>query len=479
MSIRRQTFLLVAIVMTALLTIGGIALLFAVRSTLTAQFDDGLSARAGALQSLARFDGHAIDMDVAGEALPRYQPGSDAEFFIVWSRSPDGWRVVERSESLAGKNMAAGDAGPPSPGYRDRRLPDGRAGRELVIDFLPRTDTEEAEEMPEATGHDRDSVPQSRILVAQSRAELDRALGNITTWIVGVGATLIAACIVATQWAVRRGIAPLDQLSARVGSIGPGSLDQRLEVGSLPRELAPIAARINDLLSRVDQAFARERSFTSAASHELRTPISELRMLLEVGLSRPRTPEQWEKTASDGLAVLQRAQQLTETLLRIARNTPPDSLRESADVAAILREHAARALRLGGHDPGSLVIEAPDSLVAPIDPVVAASIIGNLIENALRHGDFSRERPIRCSVESADPGAIITITNQVANRIASELPDRAAPESQARPGFGVGLIVCKALADSAGAHLSHELDAGQTLRARLIIPLQPAPTFQK
>ena len=92
-----------------------------------------LIARAAALQSLTRFDGTKVEMDFAGEAMPRFaraarQPG-EAEYFVAWVREGSEWRVLERSESL--KN----DAWPPATvpdgpaSIRDVALPGGGAGR--------------------------------------------------------------------------------------------------------------------------------------------------------------------------------------------------------------------------------------------------------------------------------------------------------------------------------------------------------------
>ncbi|CAN5716478.1 hypothetical protein BH11PLA1_BH11PLA1_11270 [soil metagenome] len=480
-SIRARTSMLVAVSSAALLALGGLTLFMVVRAALTRQFDDGLAARVAALQSLARFDGAKVEMDIAGEFMPRYQTGNDAEFFIAWVRGAGGWTVLEQSESLRTGVWPLVADRPPAPGAGDCALPQGLAGRALTIDFVPLVEREgesEREAAPSAAPA-RPPAPPVRLLVAQSRGPLDRTLWTIALSIVGVGIALVLASSAATRWAVRRGTRPLETLSAHVAEIGPDTLDQRLALDRLPAELAPIAGRLNDLLARLDNAFARERRFTSAASHELRTPIAELRMLLEVGLSRARTAARWEQTARDGLGVLDRAQRLTEALLRLSRASagPRYALPDATiDLAAVLREQAARALVASGHDPAHLSIDAAGPLPVRIDPILAASVLGNLIDNALRHGAVTADHPVRCVGTADAQGSSIIISNAAPSLSAADLAHLFEPfwrkdaARDAHGGFGLGLAVSRALAESAGARLTIQLSADKRVQAILWLP---------
>jgi len=480
-SIRGRTSLLVAASIAALLALGGVTLFAVVRTALTRQFDDGLAARAAALQSLTRSDAGSVEIDIAGEVLPRYQPGAEAEFFVAWTRREHGWRELERSESLRG---AAWHDIPPEPGTGDQPLPDGRPGRAVTVEFVPISEHEGADESdarpgalrePAPSPQSPDGAPAVRILAAQSRAPLDRSLWAIGLSTGGVGIALVLASLGASRWAVRRGTRPLESLSARVATLGPDTLDQRLAPDRLPIELAPFAERLNDLLARLGDAFARERRFTSAASHELRTPIAELRMLLEVGLTRARSPGQWEETARDGLGVLDRAQRLTVALLRLSRATAPiDEHRDApADLAAILRRQAARAPELGGHDPALLSVSAPATMPARIDPALAAAIIGNLIDNALRHGDVRPDRPVRCVASREGDAASVVIINHAPTLTHADLPMLFEPfwrkdaARGATGGFGLGLAVGRALAESTGSSLEGAIDSENNLSVTL------------
>ena len=484
-SIRHRTAMLVAASVAVLLALGGLTLFAVVRASLTHQFDDGLISRAVALQSLTRFDGRAVEMDIAGEVMPRYQPGAEAECFVAWERRATGWVILERSESLGGGAWSLAGDEPPSPGSTDCVLPDGRAARALVIEFVAMADRERADEADGASGTGGTPLPAPvlRLLVAQARAGLDRTLRTVAVAIGAVGVALVLSSLVATRWAVRRGTAPLEALSARVAALGPETLAQRLDCADLPSELVPVTDRLNNLLARLAEAFARERRFASAASHELRTPIAELRALFEVALVRERDAAHWARAAHEGLAVLERAQRLTEALLRLSRahvgglTCDPEAV---VDLEGVVRQQVARALGAGNHDATRVLIDAVGPLVARIDAASAASIVGNLIDNALVHGEVAADRPVRCRAAREGAWVCVTIINHAPALSDADVVRFFEPfwrkdaARDTRGGFGLGLAVSRALAESVGGSLAARLDASGRVSVVLRVPaVQP------
>src|SRR5262249_15739249 len=127
------------------------------------------------------------------------------------------------------------------------------------------------------------------LMVGMDRSSLDATLRIIGLGLLVAAALVTGGAVVAVRSSIATALAPLDALSSRVGQIGEDSLSTRLQEPDLPAELLPIQSRLNALLARLDEAFAREQRFTAAAAHELRTPVAELRSLLEVALDRPRS----------------------------------------------------------------------------------------------------------------------------------------------------------------------------------------------
>lgn len=480
-SIRRRTALLVAESITALLVVGGAALFFVLRLALAAQFDEALAARADALRSITHFDGVKVEMDFAREAMPRFaarvgERAEDVEYFVAWVGDGEqgAWRVLERSGSLAGRDWPAVENLPS--GAHNLTLPGegARAGRAIMDEFTARWEGDE-----ERAANPQTLPPRVRVLVAASRAPLDRSLAAIAWSIAVVGGILALGSVVASRWAVLRGLSPLHDLAERVSAISPSTLDARFEAGHLPTELRPIAVQLSALLARLHAAFEREKRFTSAASHELRTPIAELRILLEVAASQPRTSAEWIATSERALGVLDRAQSLCEALLRLSRAESGEGGRPSAGplaLAPILAEQATRAVAIHGGDTRRLRVDCPPGLTVRIDPVALATIAGNLFDNALRHGDVSAERPAECVARAESDGITITIRDYAPTLSSADVLRlfepfwQADPSRARREGFGLGLSVCRTLAKACGGRIDAAIEDHSILALTVRLP---------
>lgn len=490
-SIRSRTAALVAGSVVALLTIGGGALVLVIRVALTAQFDDALTARAEALRSLIRFDGKSVEMDFAGEAMPQFVRGRGAEgpeYFIAWIRGKDDWRVLERSESLrdiAWPNSSLLDE---APGTRDLQLPGDRPGRGFISDFVASAESDDEGERASqgiaasnlhAPAEVASPVPRVRLLVAVSRGPLDHTLGTVAWSVAGVGVALAVATVLLVRWAVGRGLSPLTDLSRRVQSIGADSLAVRFESDRLPNEVRPIAEQLSALLARLDDAFERERRFTAAASHELRTPVAELRMLLEVARSRPRTSDEWHETSGRALDVVDRAQVLCETLLRYSRASVGPRQRDPecrADVSALVAEHVARAVALHGGDGRIVRIQCESGVTARIDSAALGVILANLLDNALAHGVATADEPVTVHARAETGHIAIEIANGAPDLTDDDLSRMFEPfwrkdaSRRDQRGFGLGLAVAQAMAQAAGGSISARLSHVRSVTLAVTLP---------
>lgn len=481
-SIRRRTAMLVALSMAVLLVVGGVVLLVVLRRAMTAQFDDALVARAAALQSLTRFDGTKVEMDFAGEAMPRYARRADAEFFVAWVRAGSGWLALERSESLREGPWPPAALRDDSVGIRDVILPGGSPGRAVLIEFVAPRELDEGsdrrgeaptETAPASPALDPPSAHAVRLLVALPRAPLDRTLSLVGWCIAGVGGALALASIIASRWAVGRGLVPLSDLSRRVQSLDADTLSARFEPAGLPAELRPIAEQLSGLLARLQDAFEREKRFSAAASHELRTPIAELRMLLEVASSQPRTGEEWLRTAETSLGVLARAQSLCETLLRLSRAGaahPAPGAEARTQVGPVLTEQAARAIAMHGGDARLVRIDADETLVARVESATLAAIVGNLLDNALRHGDVAPDDPVIVRAHLVADGVRIDITNSAPALTNEDLAHLFEPfwrkdaSRHDQRGFGLGLAVARTLTRASGGEIAVRHDSARAVK---------------
>ena len=106
---------------------------------------------------------------------------------------------------------------------------------------------------------------------------------------------MILLAAVGGHFMSRKALRPVAALAAEARSINDRNLDTRLPVPAAKDEISDLSLTLNQMLERIDKAFASVRTFTGNASHELRTPISLLRTEIEVALYRPRDAEEYRQ----------------------------------------------------------------------------------------------------------------------------------------------------------------------------------------
>ena len=142
---------------------------------------------------------------------------------------------------------------------------------------------------------------------------------------------------------------PLRQTAELVGSIDERQLDRRIPVDSLPPELLPVAGRVNEMLARLQQAFAQRRQFLADASHELRTPVAALVTGLGGRAGCAAQAESYRSALAGALADASQLRALVERLMEQVRSETftHDEPSRPVDVSALLDECAASAAALG------------------------------------------------------------------------------------------------------------------------------------
>ncbi|HEV7652227.1 MAG TPA: HAMP domain-containing sensor histidine kinase [Actinophytocola sp.] len=199
------------------------------------------------------------------------------------------------------------------------------------------------------------------------------------SWLVGAALLGSAAVGIATWLAVRSSLRPVERLRSAATRLPPG---KRLPLPSAHDELRSLAAALNGLLARRDDASDRLRRFTGDAAHELRSPVASIRVQAEVAVANP-DPGLAHEVLAEVVHESERLSTLVEGLLTLARSDAGEMpAAEPVDVVAAARE---AMVRLG--DAGPVV-----SVSAPSGPcwVSAAAaevdlVLDNLLRNAARH----------------------------------------------------------------------------------------------
>jgi two-component system sensor histidine kinase QseC len=451
-SIRQHLTLTIVSGFGVLLLVGGLAIYFFTRVALLDEFDAGLRAKALVIVSRAEQDNDGLHVDLAeiaaqgGDVMP--------QFFELWEYG--GKRAV-RSESLHGTDLPQRSGPLPEPAYWNLDLPGDFAGRAMGLKFSPAAD-DEKDKQPTTPA-------QAILVVAADRRPLDQTLTLLAAILLATGLLTLAATVPVVRFSLRRGHAPLEQLSRQAAGITAESLQSRFPTDSMPEELLPITTRLNDLLRRLKDSFERERRFSADLAHELRTPLAELRTHAEVEI-------QWIEGGEAGkhretLEIALQMEGIVTRLLELARceNSKLPVRREPIPLQPLV-EDVWRSLA-GKANIKQLAVNftLPSGAVIETDRALFRSILTNLLSNAVEYSPQNGRVEIHWRANANE----LAISNAVYNLTPDDLPhlfERLWRKDTSRTGgehFGLGLSLSRGFAALLGLNLTAHFSNPTTL----------------
>ena len=291
------------------------------------------------------------------------------------------------------------------------------------------------------------------VAVGRSLQDRDETLsGLVTSFAVG-GPVAVALASALGYLLAATGLRPVEAMRRRASEVSLSHGEERLPLPAANDEIRRLGETLNEMLDRLRRSFERERRFVADAGHELRTPIAvvktELEGALRTGDYGPRVREALVAAVDecDHLA------QLAEDLLVVARTADGalplriESL-ELHDVLENLRERFADRAAQHGRE---IRVEATDRLRVGADPLRLRQALGNLVDNALRHGGGE----IVLRSRAADEGVAVEVSDQGPGFDAA-IKDRAferftrGDRARTRGGTGLGMAIVRALAEAHG-----------------------------
>ena len=231
------------------------------------------------------------------------------------------------------------------------------------------------------------------------------------------------------------------------------------------------------MLDRLEAAFAHERRFVADASHELRTPLALLRAELEVALRRPRTRDELEGVLRSAAEDTERLSRLADDLLLLATADQAGLpiRREPVPVANVFERMARRfAAQLDEHGR-AIVTGDIDGLVVDADADRLEQALGNLIDNAIKHGAGT----ITLSARARNELAELHVSDEGAGfpaAFAARAFDRFSRPDDGRTGAGagLGLAIVELIAHAHGATAGVAERDGGGADVWIAVPLAPA-----
>jgi signal transduction histidine kinase len=228
-----------------------------------------------------------------------------------------------------------------------------------------------------------------KVVYSGSAARLDEMLTRLLLTLGGFGLLAGLGTAGVAVLVARTALRPLRSTAEVIGNISEKNLDSRIVIEKLPTELHPVASRLNELLARLETAFAQRKQFLADASHELRTPVAALVTTLEVTLRKNRPTDEYVRTLASCLTDAQLLHQLVAALMDQVRNEHfhTDAPAELAPVQlSNLLAHCAKiATALATPRNIQVITSIPESITALTDELKLRSIVTNLLSNAVEY----------------------------------------------------------------------------------------------
>jgi signal transduction histidine kinase len=291
-----------------------------------------------------------------------------------------------------------------------------------------------------------------------------------------IALAIVTVVALALGWLVAgRVLRPLAVITAAARRISASSLDQRLSLRGPDDELKALGDTLDDLFARLEASFEAQRHFVANASHELRTPITRERSMLQVALDDPGTTARtWRSVAREVLASNAEQESLIEALLTLATSEGGLGQHEPVDLAAVTDEvlltRRTEADRLGLRIRAATQPAAYDG-----DLLLTERLVANLVDNAVQHNVAGGH--VEVTTGTSDGRAVLSVASTGPVIPAAEVDRLFQPfhrlngrRAHHDDGHGLGLSIVRAIATAHGAAIGARALRGGGLAVDVTFP---------
>lgn len=265
---------------------------------------------------------------------------------------------------------------------------------------------------------------------------------------------VFAAALWGIGWLVRRALAPVETIANTVGHIAEGNLAERIHVSRTDDELGRLAGVLNGAFSRLEGAFARQKSFTADAACELRTPLTQIIAEAHATLAKSPTADEYRESLGRCLRTADQMRRLTDGLLELSRfDAGSETLRrEEFDLADLVQEAVDNLRTLAKERRVTFECDL-DSTPMLGDSLrltqVAASLLGNAVEYNLPGGHIRVRTRLTLMVANTGPGIPEPDLPRIFDRFFRCGRTRTGAD---RPS-GLGLTLCRTIVEAHGGRI--------------------------
>ncbi|HVM17915.1 MAG TPA: HAMP domain-containing sensor histidine kinase [Gaiellaceae bacterium] len=314
------------------------------------------------------------------------------------------------------------------------------------------------------------------VRVTRSAAPLDARVRRDVLVLLGIALAALALGL-ALAWLLAGSLArPLRGLAATARRVGGGDLSARAELAG-SAEQREVATAFNDMTARVARVLDAQREFVANASHQLRTPLTGLRLRLEAAALKAPDPD-LERELAAAEREVERLAKLLTALLTLAREGGDAGAARPVDVASAAAAAAERwrpEVEQGGR---RLVLRGDEGVAVRASEEDVAIVLDNLVENALLYSPAGSTVTIEWS-DRGDAVALavldegLGVAGDDAERLFARFERGTAGSSS--PGTGLGLAIVRTLAQRWGGDATLTDRPGGGARAEVTLPAAPRP----
>ncbi len=315
-----------------------------------------------------------------------------------------------------------------------------------------------------------EAVPTSTggaVLVARGDDTVDDKVHRAWLALAAGGAVLLVGAALVSMQVSRRLARPLARLDRTAAAIGDGALLTRADETAGPPEITALARTLNRMADQLGELLSSQRRFVADASHQLRTPLTALRLRLE-GQSDDGAANGDEREAT--LAELGRLSRIVDGLLALAQAEGVRTERSVVDVAAALRDRCETWSPLAEEHGIAVSVSAPSVLRAWVVEGQIEQILDNLIDNAVAACDAGGS--IELGAVRSDGHIEVIVTDSGRGMTNDERLHAFDPfwrGAHDRSGTGLGLAIVEQLVRANGGRVTLEQSATGGVAARVVL----------
>ncbi len=296
---------------------------------------------------------------------------------------------------------------------------------------------------------------------------------------------ILILSILAGRRITRKAFVPISDITEAANSISNGhDLTKRLPQGESRDELYDLTETLNQMISRLEEAFQAEKDFSSDVSHELKTPVSVIMAECEYTLQKERVPEEYQDSLRTIHSQCRRTMSLIQQLLQLTRTIDKEKTIEKENFSlSMLCESISEELSLLAEEKHiQFQTEIQSDIDICGDETLIMRMILNLATNAIKYSkeETAVERWVRLQLLTNNEKAVITVEDNGIGIKAEDMEnifhrfykvDKA--RSEEADSFGLGLSMVKWIAEAHGGTVSAESTFGIGSRFSVILPLLP------